>query len=68
MNMTKASNMPDLRIEDRPHLDPNIDIDKLELLYRQMADTLLQLSKLSLPRIGLLEQIDDFTFKVAHRP
>jgi hypothetical protein len=68
MNMTKALNMPDLRIEDRPHLDLNIDIDKLELLYRQMADTLLQLSKLSLPRIGLLEQIDNFTFKVCTAP
>src|SRR4051812_33987307 len=33
-----------------------------------MADILLQLNKLSLPRVGSLEQIDDFTFKVAHRP
>jgi hypothetical protein len=34
-----------------------------------MADILLQqLSKLSLPGVGSLEQIDDFTFKVAHRP
>jgi hypothetical protein len=34
-----------------------------------MADILLQqLSKLYLPGVGSLEQIDDFTFKVAHRP
>ncbi|KAJ6078543.1 phosphotransferase family protein [Penicillium canescens] len=68
MNMTKVLNMSDFRIEDRPHLDPNIDIDKLELLYGQMAVILLQLNELSLPRIGSLEQIDDFTFKVTHHP
>lgn len=60
--------MPDLRIEDRPHLDPNIEISKLELLYGQVADILLQLNKVSLPEIGSLEQIDDFNYKVTRRP
>ncbi|KAB8269491.1 hypothetical protein BDV30DRAFT_242297 [Aspergillus minisclerotigenes] len=49
-------------------LDPSIDIDKLEMLYGQLADILLQLSQLSLPRIGSLAQIDDFTWEVRRRP
>ncbi|KAL4804423.1 hypothetical protein BDV18DRAFT_153304 [Aspergillus unguis] len=68
MNLTKALNSPGLGIEDRPRLDPNIDISKLEMLYGQFADILLQLNKLSLPRIGPLEQTDDFTYKVSRRP
>ncbi|RAL11774.1 uncharacterized protein BO97DRAFT_470677 [Aspergillus homomorphus CBS 101889] len=34
----------------------------------QAAKTLLQLSRLSLPRIGSLEQVDDFTWAVTKRP
>lgn len=68
MNLSKALNMPELRIEDRPRLDPNIDIGKLEMLYGQFADILLQLNKISLPRIGSLEQNEDFTYEVARRP
>ncbi|KAJ5584415.1 phosphotransferase family protein [Penicillium hispanicum] len=68
MNMNKAMNMPELGIEDRPRLDPNIETSKLEMLYSQFADLLLQLNKLSLPRIGSLEQIDDFTYTVSRRP
>ena len=33
-----------------------------------MADILIQLSRLSLPRIGSLAQIDDFTWEANHRP
>ncbi|KKK12372.1 hypothetical protein ARAM_006099 [Aspergillus rambellii] len=40
----------------------------LEAMYGEMAGVLLQLSKPSLPRIGSLSQIDDFTWEVAHRP
>lgn len=68
MNMTKALNMPELCIEDRPILDSNIDTDRLELFYGQMADILLQPDKLSFPRIGSLEQIDDFTFRSGAPP
>ncbi|PYI10700.1 hypothetical protein BO78DRAFT_180830 [Aspergillus sclerotiicarbonarius CBS 121057] len=67
-NMSRALNMPGLGIEDRPRLDPNVDAGKLEILYGQFADILLQLNKLSLPRIGSLEQVDDFTYDVARRP
>ncbi|BCR82773.1 phosphotransferase family protein [Aspergillus chevalieri] len=63
-----ALNTPTLNIEDRPILDPSIDIDKLEMLYGQLADILLQLSQLSLPWIGSLAQIDDFTWDVRRRP
>lgn len=68
MNLSKALNMPELCIEDRPHLDPNIDIGKLEMLYGQFVDILLQLNKISLPWIGSLEQNEDFTYEVAHQP
>ncbi|KAJ5466998.1 hypothetical protein N7475_004750 [Penicillium sp. IBT 31633x] len=68
MNLTKALNMPELRVEDRPRLDPNIETSKLEMLYGQFADILLQLNKVSLPQIGSLEQIDDFNYKVTRRP
>ncbi|OOF91237.1 hypothetical protein ASPCADRAFT_10037 [Aspergillus carbonarius ITEM 5010] len=67
-NMSRALNMPGLTIEDRPRLDPNVDAGKLEMLYAQFADILLQLNKLSLPQVGSLEQIDDFTYDVARRP
>ncbi|KAJ5833567.1 hypothetical protein N7474_001878 [Penicillium riverlandense] len=49
-------------------LDPSIDNDRLEMLYGQLAGILLQLSTPSLPLIGSLSQIDDFTWEVARRP
>lgn len=67
-DMSDVLNTPGFAIEDRPILDPNIDDAKLELLYRQLAGVLLQLSTLQLPRIGSLVQIDDFTWEVAQRP
>lgn len=68
MNLSKALNMPELHIEDCPHLDLNIDIRKLEMLYGQFADILLQLNKISLPQIGSLEQSEDFTYQVTNQP
>ena len=68
MDLDAALNTPTLQIEDRPILDPSIDIDKLEMLYRQLADILLQLSLLPLPKIGSLAQIDDSTWEINHRP
>lgn len=38
------------------------------MLYKQIADILLQLSKLSLPAVGSVEQVDDFTWEVTRRP
>ncbi|TWU71272.1 hypothetical protein ED733_000496 [Metarhizium rileyi] len=49
-------------------LDANISEQKLELLYRQMANIILQLSTLSFPRIGSLVQDEDGTFSISGRP
>ncbi|CDM27632.1 unnamed protein product [Penicillium roqueforti FM164] len=49
-------------------LDPDIDEDKLEMLYGQLAGVLLQLSIPSFPRVGSLSQTDDFTWEVVLRP
>ena len=51
-DMSDVLNTPGFAIEDRPILDPNINDAKLELLYRQLAGVLLQLSTLQLPGIG----------------
>src|SRR5688572_23250300 len=40
--------------DQRPMLDPNITEEKLEKLYRQMANILLQLHNLRFLRIGSL--------------
>jgi len=68
MDMGAALNTPGLAIGDRPILDPKIDIDKLEILYGQLADILLQMSRLLLPRIGSLTQVDDLTWEVMDGP
>lgn len=58
----------DVSIEIRDAVEGEIRKMNLEMLYEQLADILLQLSKLRLPRIGSLVQIDDFTWEVAQRP
>ena len=37
-------------------LDPNIDDEKLDAIYDQIADYLLQISRLGFPRIGSLSK------------
>ncbi|QKX53803.1 uncharacterized protein TRUGW13939_00883 [Talaromyces rugulosus] len=66
--MYDALNTPGCPTEERGILDPKIDEDKLQMLYGQLASILLQLSEPSLPRIGSLSQIDEFTWDVTHRP
>ncbi|KAG8420490.1 hypothetical protein J3459_011010 [Metarhizium acridum] len=61
MNMTAALNTPGLTSDIPPVVDPNIDEAKLEMLYRQVANVLLQLSKLELPLIGALEETDEWS-------
>lgn len=68
MDLGAALSTPGLNIENRPIPDPHIDSNKLEMLYGQLADILLQLPKLSFPRIGSLTQVDDFTWEVTRRP
>ena len=66
--MYDALNIPGCPAEERGVLDPAINQDRLEMLYGQLAGILLQLSMPSLPRIGSLSQIDDFTWDVTRRP
>jgi hypothetical protein len=68
MNMTAALNKPGLTPEDRPILNPDIGEKQLEMLYRQVANILLQLSKLEFPLIGALEEIDEWSSQVTRRP
>ncbi|KAJ5704465.1 hypothetical protein N7447_004382 [Penicillium robsamsonii] len=67
-NMYDALNTPGCPKKERGILDPNIDDNTLESLYGQLAGVLLQLSKISFPRIGSLTQVDDFTWEVSRRP
>lgn len=68
-NMSRALLDPNRPIDARPVLDPNITEEKLELLYGQMANILLQLSKLKFPRIGsLLESGDKTSASIGGRP
>jgi aminoglycoside phosphotransferase (APT) family kinase protein len=66
--MYDALNTPGCPTDERGILDQAIDEDRLEMLYGQLAGILLQLFTPSLPRIGSLSQIDDFTWEVTRRP
>ncbi|OJJ69053.1 hypothetical protein ASPBRDRAFT_57598 [Aspergillus brasiliensis CBS 101740] len=66
--MSDVLNTPGLGISDRHCLDPNVDMEKLEMMYAQFADILLQLNRLSLPRIGSVERVDEFSYEVNSRP
>ncbi|GKZ38554.1 hypothetical protein AbraIFM66950_010836 [Aspergillus brasiliensis] len=66
--MSDVLNTPGLGISDRHCLDPNVDMEKLEMMYAEFADILLQLNRLSLPRIGSVERVDEFSYEVNSRP
>ncbi|KAJ2985131.1 hypothetical protein NUW58_g4843 [Xylaria curta] len=68
MTMSEALKDPTLAPEDSHVLDPNISEQKLEFLYRQMANILLQLSTVTFPRIGSLVEDKDGHFSVSGRP
>ncbi|KAI1410869.1 phosphotransferase family protein [Hypoxylon sp. FL1857] len=68
-NMSRELLDPTLPINKHPILDPNISEEKLEMLYGQMANILLQLSSLKFPRIGsLVEKKGDNSISVEGRP
>ncbi|KAF9886741.1 hypothetical protein FE257_011118 [Aspergillus nanangensis] len=67
-SMYDVFNYPECPYAERGRLDPNIDEDILEAAYGEMAGVLLKLAKTSLPRIGSVTQMDDFTWEVANRP
>lgn len=66
--LSHALNDPALDPTDSHSLDPNISDEKLRLLYRQMANIMVQLSTLSFSRIGSLVQGNDEQFSVSGRP
>ncbi|KAF5137917.1 Altered inheritance of mitochondria protein 9, mitochondrial [Metarhizium anisopliae] len=66
--MSDALNDPLLGPDESHVLDANISEQKLEFLYRQMANIILQLSTLSFPQIGSLVQDKDRTFSISGRP
>lgn len=66
--MSEALKDPALEPDEDHVLDPNISEQKLEFLYGQMANIVLQLSTLTFPRIGSLVQDVDGNFSVSGRP
>lgn len=58
-DLVDALNTPGFGILDRPILDPNISEERLQLVYSQLADIMLQLSKCSFSKIGSLVEVDD---------
>jgi hypothetical protein len=68
MTLSDALKDPNLDPDDSHVLDPDISQDKLELLYSQMASIVLQLSRLTFPRIGSLLEADDGRTTVSGRP
>jgi hypothetical protein len=67
-DLVDALNTPGIGLYDRPILDPRIPQTKLEFVYSQMADILLELSKCSFPRIGSLVETDEDEWSVTARP
>lgn len=68
MTMSDALKDPALEPGESHELDPNISEEKLEFLYRQMSNIVLQLSKLTFPRIGSLVEGTDGKIAVSGRP
>ncbi|KAI2789115.1 hypothetical protein POX_e07143 [Penicillium oxalicum] len=61
-------NTPGRPLDLRAVLDPNINEQKLEDLYGQIAEILLQLSLQSFTRIGSLKENHTSTWEVSFRP
>lgn len=72
-DIINAINTPDLSLDNRPILDPDVPQERLESVYGQMADIVLQVSKYPFPEIGCISKAnedDEFidTWIVKHRP
>lgn len=68
-----ALNIPGRSRQERPIMNPDISSERLELVYRQMADILLQFSSHCFSEIGCISKAnedDEFDDKgvVKHRP
>ncbi|CEL08470.1 hypothetical protein ASPCAL11620 [Aspergillus calidoustus] len=68
-----ALNIPGRSRDDMPILDPNVSQDRLETVYSQIADVMLQVSRHKFAQIGCIgkanedDEFDD-TWIVKHRP
>ncbi|KAI0380691.1 phosphotransferase family protein [Hypomontagnella monticulosa] len=68
-NMSRELLDPTRPIDERPRLDPKVSEEKLERLYAQMANILLQLHNLKFPRIGsLVEEEGEGSATIKGRP
>lgn len=64
-----ALNIPGRPRDARPMLDPDISQERLEFVYGQMADIMLQVSKHSFAEVGCIDKAnDDDTWIAKHRP
>jgi hypothetical protein len=66
--LSHALNDPRREIGENHRLDSDISDEKLEFLYRQMANIVLQLSTLTFPRIGSLVEGYNGVVSVEGRP
>lgn len=66
--MSDALKDPALEPDESLVLDPTIDEGRLEFLYGQMANIVLQLSTLKFPKIGSLDQDEHGDISVSGRP
>ncbi|KAI0108031.1 kinase-like domain-containing protein [Daldinia grandis] len=66
--MSDALKDPALEPDESHVLDPTIDEGRLEFLYGQMANIVLQLSTLKFPRIGSLGEDQNGDISVSGRP
>jgi len=67
-DLSDVLNTPSFKPEDRPLLNPDISPEKLEYVYSQMADILLELSAHSFSAIGSLSQTGPTSWSVTSRP
>ena len=63
-----ALNIPGRPRDARPMLDPEISQERLEFVYGQMADIMLQVSKHPFAEIGCIDDSEDGTWIAKHRP
>lgn len=54
-----ALNIPGRSRDERPRLDPDIGQGRLELIYGQMAEIMLQVSRPSFAEIGCIGKAND---------
>ena len=67
-DLVDVLNTPGLALDDRPVLDPQISTERLEFVYSQMCDILLDLHKHSFTHIGSLSETNNDSWVITGRP